>query len=292
MRLDSAYFKVARESVEAAAELGAEVWSKLGSTAATRAGVGAAKGLAVEQNGPVGQFVGKSLAGKNIVAIGEKIGKDAKDAVSPANDEITASRIWKLLGRKESDLLEPKLEISAGIPRLNPEGFLPYGIHVTNWSNLTETFAINEHRAQLTRGMLHALHDLKAQGFDDVYLGGSFITKKPLPNDFDLTYKSADKTRDMLYKNLPLMTDRGLMKEAYGGEALPNMTEYFLQHNGRKIGIVKIDMSSLPERSAESPAFSVMQQHGGPLAIRRLFLKEREAARSFDLYGPGIIPPR
>jgi hypothetical protein len=136
---------------------------------------------------------------------------------------------------------------------------------------LVERFATNGPRKRLADGMLNALHDLKSEGIEDVYLGGSFPTTKPVPGDFDLTYRASKETEAQLYTRLPLLRDRDLMKEAYGGELIPNHQEYFLQNRtSRSVGILKLDMNSLPPRvSEQSPAYAVMQKYGGVKVLGR-----------------------
>lgn len=210
---------------------------------------------------------------------------------NPVATEFSPENIAKLLGRKFEVDAPP--QISAGIPKLTPDGYLPYGIHLTTYTNLMETFATNPHRAKLGQGMLHALHDLKQHGFEDVYLGGSYVTRAHLPNDFDLTYRSVGTSQRSMYRQLPLTRDREMMREAYGGEVLPDLQEYFLQNDriGRKIGIAKIDMTTLPSRPAgESPAQLIMNKYGGARSVALKITNERETARlNFDRKY-GIIP--
>jgi hypothetical protein len=146
-----------------------------------------------------------------------------------------------------------------GIPSLRRDGTLPEGVHFANWQDIVEKFGTNEHRINiLNSGLFEALHDLKNAGSQRAWIGGSLVTKKELPNDFDIAYKSFDNQ----LKKLPILWDRGLQKEAYNGEMWPDDMNYFRKaRSGKQIGVIEVDLDTLPERKGVSPAVAVLERH-------------------------------
>lgn len=268
MRLEQTTVRAAAAAGEALVDAARSAWSPAGAKAggAAFAERVASKPLTIAPDIHVPAWPTKTIAS------GASKQSDVADEFSPEN-------IAKLLGRKYEPEVKP--QISHGIPILRDDGFLPTGIHVTSWKELTERYGSSPHRNNLLNGMLHAAHDLRERGFNDVYLGGSFVTSKAVPNDFDLTYRTlATAKKADLYDGLPAFKSRDMMKEAYGGEVLPDLHQFF-QENARvwpplKIGILKLDMDSLPARAADrSPIHAVIEKHGG----REAMLKEAQGQR-------------
>lgn len=71
------------------------------------------------------------------------------------------------------------------IPPFNEQGYLPQGIYEPTWDEFWERFSTNNYRRQLLTGLRLALTQLKLAGCQRVYIGGSFITDKERPNDYD-----------------------------------------------------------------------------------------------------------
>lgn len=218
-----------------------------------------------------------------------RAGMTEKSAV--ATHEFEAHRI--IGSGRVAEIGEPR--ISGGIPPHRPDGFLENGIHLATWDQITGRFATTPHREQLANGMLHALHDLKQNGYDEVFLGGSYVTTKIRPGDFDLTYADPHHLRRAnLYQDLPIMQNRTSMKDVYGGEALPNLDEFFQQNDrvGKRVGIVQVDMSSLPPRpTAESPAIKAVTGNNptqfGFLADQNMLLRDWQPFMLRDEFGSG-----
>ncbi len=71
------------------------------------------------------------------------------------------------------------------IPQFDADGLLPPGVHWANWDELTDRLGNNPWRQHLMTGLRAALENLKGAGCRIVYLNGSFVTSKDLPNDYD-----------------------------------------------------------------------------------------------------------
>ncbi len=71
------------------------------------------------------------------------------------------------------------------IPIFNPGGQLPEGIHEATWSEFLERYDITAHRGTLIEGMKKLILHLKAVGCRALYVDGSFVTDREIPNDYD-----------------------------------------------------------------------------------------------------------
>jgi hypothetical protein len=101
-------------------------------------------------------------------------------------------------------------------------GNLPAGIHWAEWSEIEKHFGWNQRRKELLHGLRLALESLKQAGCQTVYLNGSFVTSKELPNDFDACWslRGVDETKlDPVF--LDFSNGRKAQKVKYGGELFP-----------------------------------------------------------------------
>jgi hypothetical protein len=144
------------------------------------------------------------------------------------------------------------------IPNLDPAtGYLPPGLHLAPWVELSPRFGANTHRARLLAGLLGALKNLCGAGCREVLLDGSFISQKPLPKDYDAAWETAGVNPALLD---PVLLDfnnsRAAMKAKYGGEFFPASAyaaagvlyrDFFqTDPSGVAKGVLQIDLGSLP----------------------------------------------
>ena len=66
-----------------------------------------------------------------------------------------------------------------------PYAVLPPGVHEATLEELRDAFAINPRRQKLFDGIAAVARTLSAAGCTVMYLGGSYVTAKPNPSDFD-----------------------------------------------------------------------------------------------------------
>ena len=66
-----------------------------------------------------------------------------------------------------------------------PHRVLPPGIHATPIQEFEKRFTFNDHRRKLFGGLQAVTGVLWNAGCTEVYLGGSFVTDKPFPQDYD-----------------------------------------------------------------------------------------------------------
>lgn len=145
------------------------------------------------------------------------------------------------------------------IPAFEVDGTLPPGIHEAIWSEITERFGFTAYRQELLQGLKRALDSLRVAGCHTVYLDGSFVTAKPIPNDFDACWVRDGVDLELLDPELlDFKHARAAQKLRYGGELLPlhsrRLTDKpslltFFQTNretGAAKGVLAIDLRTLP----------------------------------------------
>lgn len=138
-------------------------------------------------------------------------------------------------------------------------GLLPPGLHRATWEELTLRFGMTDHRSDLLEGLLRAARELRRCGCSTLYVDGSFVTDKDVPNDFDGSWDAEAVDLDALDPVLLTFDDkRALQKAVYLGELFPadaaadDVGRTFLEFfqvdkvTGAPKGIVVIDLGTLP----------------------------------------------
>ena len=74
------------------------------------------------------------------------------------------------------------------VPAFDTDGNLPPGIHLVPWTDFARRYGTTQHRQKLLSGIEAALLVLKDAGCRRVYVDGSFITEKRVPNDYDAAW--------------------------------------------------------------------------------------------------------
>lgn len=101
-------------------------------------------------------------------------------------------------------------------------GYLPQGVHFLSLEECGRLFAWNARRRFLFDGLVRAINNLKAAGCRSVLIDGSFITAKPLPNDWDAAFDPvgvlADRVDPILLKH---DDGRRAMRAKYLGDMFP-----------------------------------------------------------------------
>jgi hypothetical protein len=143
------------------------------------------------------------------------------------------------------------------IPPFNPDGLLPEGIHWASWQEIEQRFGQTAHRRALLTGLKAALGALRVAGCRAVFLDGSFVTAKEVPNDYDCCWDAVgvDPARlDPAFLNFK--NKREAQKIRYGGEFFPAQLpegltgrvflDFFQtdKDTGGRKGIVAIDLRS------------------------------------------------
>ena len=143
------------------------------------------------------------------------------------------------------------------IPKFEQNGNLPAGIHLSTWEEIKDVLAFNERRQQLLEGMTRVSEILKQAGCGRIYIGGSFVSRKTYPKDFDLLYDDQGVDFKLLQSLDINLFDAGMnkrlaQKKTYGGEIFEaylyaNDYETFIEFfqkdkNGKIRGIIALDL--------------------------------------------------
>jgi hypothetical protein len=143
----------------------------------------------------------------------------------------------------------PKLIRCPGITEL----ILPPGLHHVSLRTVRDEFAYNAHRAWLFEGFVLACRELRRAGCGRACLGGSYVTSKIYPGDFDATWDPAGVAADLdpvLYDpNLRLEQNRkyrGDLLIGAAGEGPEHANYQFLAHDkntGSPKGVIGIKLN-------------------------------------------------
>lgn len=145
------------------------------------------------------------------------------------------------------------------LPPFTDEGVLSAGVHLASWDELAQRFGGSARRQVLLRGLQQAAANLRAAGARVVWLGGSFVTDKEEPDDWDGVWdpSGCDMTKidPVLVDPADLAAGRYWQQAKYGGELLIGVeavtgmafrTYFRLDKNGDPKGIVRLDLRTLP----------------------------------------------
>ncbi|MFM6008693.1 MAG: DUF6932 family protein [Sphaerospermopsis kisseleviana] len=143
------------------------------------------------------------------------------------------------------------------IPKFEPNGNLTAGIHLSTCEEIEDILAFNQHRQQLLEGMKRVSEILKQAGCSRIYIGGSFVSRKAEPKDFDLLWDDQGVDFKLLQSLDINLFDAGrnkrlAQKQTYGGEIFQaylyandyeNFIDFFQKDkNGNIRGIIAIDL--------------------------------------------------
>ncbi len=72
------------------------------------------------------------------------------------------------------------------IPPFTKDGLLPPGVHSAAMAEIERKFGFSpKRRSLIENGLKPVAQELRRLGFSEVYLGGTFVSTKPSPDDID-----------------------------------------------------------------------------------------------------------
>jgi hypothetical protein len=128
------------------------------------------------------------------------------------------------------------------IPEFNELGYLPPGVYETTWAEFLARFGTNPQRLRLATGLAAALRKLGIAGCRRVIIGGSFVTDKEEPNDFDGWYD--DFCLDLNLLDALFVEEVQQQQTIFGGRLfdLPSYEGFFqTDRAGRPKGAIALD---------------------------------------------------
>lgn len=143
------------------------------------------------------------------------------------------------------------------IPPFDRRGNLPPGIHAATWPEFVARFGGTAHRVKLLDRLWGAMASLRDAGCKRLYVDGSFVSAKQVPNDFDGCWELEGVDPEKVDPTLLDFEDiRAAQKKTFGGElfiadwrAEPSGTcfvEFFQRdRDGNNKGIIAIDLRKI-----------------------------------------------
>lgn len=144
------------------------------------------------------------------------------------------------------------------IPTFDSDGNLPAGIHLVGWDVFSSAFGNSAHRQKLISGLSNAMAFLRTVGCKRLYVDGSFVTTKSVPNDYDVAWDPAGVDLKRLQALEPVFFEfanaRAAQKAKFFGEFFPSslpadpagstFLEFFQidKHTGNQKGIIALDL--------------------------------------------------
>jgi hypothetical protein len=139
-----------------------------------------------------------------------------------------------------------------------PWDVLPPGIHPASMVEIEQCYATNTTRRDLFAGLVDAAVSLLGAGCAQLFLDGSYVTAKPIPNDYDACWNPAGinpSKLDPVFKDFS--NKRAAQKAKFKGEFFPSTTanapnqpflDFFQvdRFTGLKKGILLISLSADP----------------------------------------------
>jgi len=109
------------------------------------------------------------------------------------------------------------------IPDFDNTGNLPEGIRFVSMENLIKRFGYNSKRAWLIDELKLLIASLEKADCPLIYIDGSFVTSKRIPDDYDLCWSLVDVVEEQID---PILLDftpagRARMEQKYRGDIFP-----------------------------------------------------------------------
>jgi hypothetical protein len=116
-------------------------------------------------------------------------------------------------------------------------GCLVPGVYLLKWEEFVTEFGFNSSRKILIKGLKQAIAHLKEAGCKNVWIDGSFTTRKPDPQDFDACWDPAGVNFELLQRKYPILfyfiLGTKTQKDVYGGELYPSPKFFEFFQNDR-----------------------------------------------------------
>ncbi len=96
------------------------------------------------------------------------------------SDSATLSPVYQLIAEAAK-----ARGVQSGLPEFTVEGFLPPGLYLTDVAGFIGRFGKGDRRKDLADGLVRLLKMLSRCGCRQVIVGGSFVTAKAKPGDFE-----------------------------------------------------------------------------------------------------------
>lgn len=189
----------------------------------------------------------------NRIVMRKHLGQFAFDTCLTTAGGLLGVRVGQsFFGRKVGDL-----------PLFTVKGFLPPGEHRATWTEFSTRFGTSPERLKLLEGLKGAVRELGNAGVGEVYLGGSFVSRKRRPADFDGGWNSRHADlRALELSDSALLKSSEFQRQTLGGHLFKDIVgrppyghiqvpvREFFRMNTRiraEVGLVVLDIAKSPE---------------------------------------------
>lgn len=138
------------------------------------------------------------------------------------------------------------------IPALTADGVLPKGEHPATWEEFRDRFCTSEQRRIIFSRLLPALEHLRDASVTVVWIGGSLVTDRDTPSDFDLCFPVEEPELAKLDPTL-LSLKKSAIHARFGGDMFPThpvgldfRTFFSRDRDGRPVGTVRLGLNTIP----------------------------------------------
>lgn len=141
------------------------------------------------------------------------------------------------------------------IPSFDPDGNLPQGMHQATWLEFRERFCVfdrSDQRLRLCRQIEQMVEEARvSQVVERIVFGGSFVTDRTEPNDFDcIVVLKAEIRYEDLQPFQQWVADTREASRRYGGDVFvaradqPTLAVYLdffaVNRHGKHVGLVEV----------------------------------------------------
>jgi hypothetical protein len=169
------------------------------------------------------------------------------------------------------DLAEPEMTVYKGIGEFACNGRLKPGLYKASFEEFAGRFGTNPERLHLLQGFQAFAHNVGLAGCEEIRIGGSFVSDKAVPDDFDALWRFTDSI-DKTKLDQTLLTDsRFDSRFKFGGDVYSTRTKkldmgsFLPRHKSifrwvsedpasNPIGAVSIDPRTVPAPADFRPA--------------------------------------
>ncbi|MEP2988035.1 MAG: hypothetical protein ABJN65_10955 [Parasphingorhabdus sp.] len=138
---------------------------------------------------------------------------------------------------------------------IQDQDVLPSGIHDATFSEFVTLYVFNEHRSWLLAGLKEACIELRKAGCRQIYVGGSFVTTKSMPGDWDAIWDPANVDPEKLDKILydeKLEAERALrfrgdllLGKARDVATCPHVELFSTTRSGFPTGLIRLKLNQI-----------------------------------------------
>jgi len=142
------------------------------------------------------------------------------------------------------------------IPSFDRSGLLPAGSYRTTWPEFYRRFGFNQERRDILASLQEVAGHVKNAGGDKIIVGGSLISNKAVPNDFDAAWieRGVDKLSlpPDISRQLPgVLAAKPLKGDFYAASTDFDGMGIWLDvlgktRSGRDVGVITIDLATMP----------------------------------------------